>query len=164
MSTTLQSRPARHRRPAVSPWNLGLQTEFDEFNEGSRMFGLRSGRMVEIRFPVGDYESATWILAPAPRFGMVLGSGPAPAVIAAALGDIPVVAPIWSGLLIRGSELGLVALRSAPSSMPEGFLHDLWLLERIATVLALLPLPAGNLAAEPIPGGVTRPESLRRAG
>ena len=170
--TTLLTRPTpighhlgeAKQRPA-SFLNLALDSGTDAAGAVDRLSGLRSGRMVEIRFPMGDYESVTWVLAAAPRFETVLGAwSTLPAGIAEAIGDVPVFAPIWHGLLLRGSELGLVALRSPDSPLPHAFMHDLWILDRLADRLGLLPLPAGDLRHEPIPGGVRSAAPTRLAG
>ena len=170
--TTVLERPASavhsvraaHQRPATF-LDLGLHSTADAIGVVNRLSGLRNGRMVEIRFPADLDESATWVLAPAPRFETVLGArATLPTDIAEAIGDVPIFGPIWHGLRIRGSELGLVARRSPGTPLPHAFMHDLWLLERIAARLGLLPLPAGNLRDEPIPGGPTMPLGNRLAG
>ncbi len=138
--------------------NLGLDCATDAQGAVNRLSGLRCGRIVEIRFPAADYESATWVLASAPRFETVLGDwATLPASIALAIGDVPVFAPIWRGLRIRGSDLGLTALRTGVSPLPHAFMHDLWLLEHIAERLHLLPVPAGDLRHEPLPGESASP-------
>ena len=145
--------------------NLGLESDTDVIGTVNRLSGLRHGRMVEIRFPSGDYESATWVLASSPRFETVLGEWAAlPVGIAEAVGDVPVFAPIWHGLRVTGSELGLVAVREVASPLPHAFMHDLWLLERIAQKLGLLPLPAGNLWREPIPASLPTSSWITRTG
>ena len=162
-------RPAAHRPVGfigapleygrhASYLGLGLAAERDDDGEIHRLHGLRRGRVVEIRFPVGDLESATWLLCAFPKFKTVLGrAGGMPAEVAAAIGDVPVVAPIWNGLMLQGGEDGLIALRRGESSLPHAFLHDLWLLERIAGNLGLLPIPAGDLAEVALP--VTLPSA-----
>ena len=144
------------RRPSFL--NLGLDCATDAQGAVNRLSGLRCGRIVEIRFPAADYESATWVLASAPGFQTVLGDwATLPASIALAIGDVPVFAPIWHGLRIRGSDLGLTALRTGVSPLPHAFMHDLWLLERIAERLHLLPVPAGDLRHESLPGESASP-------
>ena len=151
-------------RRGPSLLHLGLDCATDARGAVNRLSGLRCGRMVEIRFPAADYESATWVLASAPRFETVLGDrATMPASIALAIGDVTVFAPIWEGLHIRGSDLGLIALRAGVSPLPHAFMHDLWLLERIAERLHLLPVPAGDLQHEPIPGALASPGAVLRA-
>jgi hypothetical protein len=148
----------QNARRGSSFLNLGLDCAMDAHGAVNRLSGLRCGRVVEIRFPAADYESATWVLASAPRFETVLGDwATLPASIALAIGDVPVFAPLWEGLRIRGSDLGLTALRRGVSPLPHAFMHDLWLLERIVERLDLLPVPAGDLRHEPLPGGSASP-------
>ena len=155
--------PTGHREPSYL--NLELEADTDVDGAINRLSGLRCGRIVEIRFPEQDFESATWILASSPRFSTVLGEWAAlPVSIADAIGDVPVFAPIWHGLSICGGDFGLVARRGAESPLPHAFMHDLWLLERIAQRLQLMPVPAGNLAFESMPGSATRRAQHRLAG
>src|SRR3954447_24654398 len=99
-------------RRSASFLNLGLDCSADAQGTVNRLSGLRCGRIGEIRFPAADYESVTWVLASAPRFETVLGNwATLPASIAPAIGDIPVFAPIWNGLCIRGSDRGVTAVR-----------------------------------------------------
>ena len=160
--TATRTRPAAHHSSAhpsvggghgrhASYLGLGLTADRDENGAVRRLHGLRRGRMVEIRLPGDDVESSTWVLCAFPKFKTVLGAGALPTDIARAIGDVPFLAPIWNGLLLQGGEDGLVAVRLGESSLPDAFLHDLWLLERIATNLALLPIPAGDLRQVPLP-------------
>lgn len=157
----LHATPGRPAHAGIPPQpgrgsylGLGLETQTAEGGQINRLSGLRNGRIVEIRLYSGQIESATWLLTCAPAFDVVLGGwSTIPRFLADAIGDVPVTVPIWQGLHLYGSDAGLVAVRSADAPMPQAFMHDLWLLERIAARLGLLPLPAGDLAAVPIPSG-----------
>ena len=162
MSTLLAARPTATRR--IRPTGahrraegrsfLGLQltSELDADGVVRRLHGLRRQGMLEVRFPTGGTESVTWLCVSTMPFRSVLGAGDMPPAIAAAIGDVPLAAPIWQGVEIRGSAMGLVAERRRGAPLEHAFLHDLWLLERIAAHLGALALPVGDLADEPIPG------------
>ncbi|SDO55702.1 hypothetical protein SAMN04515671_1320 [Nakamurella panacisegetis] len=174
--TITRNRFADRHRPAhrwagesagrhVSHLGLGLAADRDEWGTVRRLHGLRHGRKVEIRLPDDDVESVTWVLCALPKFKTVLGSGALPTDVATAVGDVPFLAPIWNGLQLQGGEDGLIAVRVGESSLPDAFLHDLWLLERIADNLGLLPIPAGDLGlvAPPVTWP-SRPVAVALAG
>ena len=164
MSTLLAERPAavrpRRTRPTGAhrrvegPSFLGLELTSELAPDGTvrRLHGLRRRGMVEIRFPEGDIESVTWLCVATLPFRCQLGAPDMPRAIAEAIGDVPLSVPIWQGVEIRGTDIGLVAQRRRGSSMEHAFLHDLWLLERIAANLGAPVVPVGDLAFQSIPG------------
>lgn len=162
---TVRRAPGAHRPASDSFLGLGLAARTDERGEIDRLFGLRQGRMVEIRLTPAEFqcspddcESTVWLLTSTPLFDCVLHERSAmPAFVSDAIGDVPLFVPIWQGVRISGGPLGLVAVRSAGSPLSQAFQHDLWLLERIAAKLGTLPLPAGDLAREPLPVGGAHP-------
>ena len=121
-------RPTGAHRHAAAPslFGLGLASETAVNGSLQRLHGLRRGAMVEIRFPVDglpvaaapvgsfpvDVESATWLCVASMPFRCILGATVAvPRAIAAAIGDVPLAAPIWQGVELSGSAVGIVAVR-----------------------------------------------------
>lgn len=164
MSTLLAARPtsprrlrptgAHRRAEGRSFFGLELTAELGTDGAVRRLHGLRRQGMLEVRFPTDGTESVTWLCVSTMPFRFLLGgAGVLPPAIAAAIGDVPLAAPIWQGVEIRGSAVGLVAERRRGAPLEHAFLHDLWLLERIAAHLGALAVPVGDLAGEPIPGG-----------
>lgn len=155
-SRTRRSRPTGAHRRVEGPSFLGLELASELGTDGTvrRLHGLRRQGMVEIRFPGDDTESVTWLCVSTLPFRCLLGAADMPRVITQAIGDVPLVAPIWQGIEIRGTDIGLVAVRRRGSTMEHAFLHDLWLLERIAGRLGAPAVPVGDLSGEPVPGAM----------
>ena len=149
-----RTRPTGGHRRIEGPSYLGLEltSELDADGTVRRLHGLRRQGMVEIRFPDGVTESVTWLCVTTFPFRCRLGALDMPRAIADAIGDVPLSVPIWQGVEICGSPVGLVARRRRGSSMEHAFLHDLWLLERIAANLGAPAVPVGDLTDEPAPG------------
>ena len=85
-----------------------------------------------------------------------LGS-PAPAELEALVRGLSTSGSTWSDTHITGGADGIVASRDAIDGIENSWAYDLWLLERIAERLALVPLPDARIGpAWKVPYGLGR--------
>jgi hypothetical protein len=127
--------------------------------------GTRHGRQVEIRLGARDHgwsaggAMVTWVRVAAPDLRALGGRGgtfavdPSPDPRAGrVLAGLAAVPAVWDGVRLRGGAEGLVAARRmSPGSHSQGYLYDLWLLERLADVLNAPALPPVDVAGVPAP-------------
>ncbi len=84
-------------------------------------------------------------------------SSPAPAELEALITGLTTSKTTWSDTRITGGPEGIVASRDAIDGIENSWAYDLWLLERIADRLALVPLPDARIGpAWKVPYGLGR--------
>jgi hypothetical protein len=122
---------------------------------GVRLSGCRHGRQVEIRIGLRERNRGmaaamvTWIRAATPDPHL---SGDGRGAIHP---QVAKDAELWSGVEVRGGPEGLVAFRKLTSRVhSQGYLYDLWLLERLAEANAGTALPFRDLTDVRVPYGM----------
>ena len=108
-------------------------------------------------------RSITVLRADAPEFALEGSSGrprpagSAPPALARALDQIGANPDLWDRLLVVGGPKGIVATRPSGGAEFGGWVYDLWLLERLAGVMELEPLPDARVGpAWKVPYGLGR--------
>ncbi|HEX5910332.1 MAG TPA: hypothetical protein VFY44_07545 [Thermoleophilaceae bacterium] len=114
-------------------------------------------------------RSITVIRADAPEFelegsaGRLRAKGAAPAALTRALEQIGASPDLWDRVLVVGGPKGIVATRPSGSAEFGGWVYDLWLLERLAAVMELPPLPNARVGpAWKVPYGLGRSDKPQR--
>jgi hypothetical protein len=89
--------------------------------------------------------------------GTLRATSPAPPEIDDLLAGLTTSGTTWSDAHITGGPDGIVASRDAVDGIENSWAYDLWLLERIAERLALVPLPDARIGpAWKVPYGLGR--------
>ena len=113
-------------------------------------------------------RSITVLRVDAPTFDVESDNGAlriadAPAAIHELVAALSPSVPTWSDALIAGGPDGIVAARGALDGIENSWVYDLWLLERIAERLALVPLPDARIGpAWKVPYGLGKSLTPRR--
>ena len=89
--------------------------------------------------------------------GTLRSTGDGSPALAALIGELSGSPETWSDARITGGPEGIVAARDALDGLENSWVYDLWLLERIAERLELVPLPEARLGpAWKVPYGLGR--------
>lgn len=118
---------------------------------GSEMYSERHLRSITVlRADAPDFELEGASGRPRP-------TGHAPDPLVRALDQIATNPDLWDRLLVVGGPKGIVATRPSGGSEFGGWVYDLWLLERLAGVMGLEPLPKARVGpAWKVPYGLGR--------
>ena len=123
----------------------------EKIEGGSEFYSERHMRSITVlRVAAPEFELAARSGRPAP-------AGEAPATLTRMLEGLGSHPDIWDEVEVTAGPQGIVASRPSGSREFGGWIHDLWLLERMATVLELQPLRNARLGpAWKVPYGLGR--------
>jgi len=181
--------PDEHGNPHDEGWAgtmLGLRSKISsatDLLEPHLYWGPRAAGQVFVRMGPDEkieggselyserhLRSITVLRVDAPEFELDGSSGrprpvgdDAPAPLRRALDPIGTNPDLWDRLLVVGGPKGIVATRPSGGSEFGGWVYDLWLLERLAGVMALEPLDSARVGpAWKVPYGLGRSTKVQR--